>query len=50
MSKKPISVRIAKLFRKAEECTSAKKAKKILKKSDKLQHELDDTTTNSTKP
>lgn len=35
---KSITQKLSKLFVKAEECTSRKKALKILKKADKLQH------------
>ena len=38
---KPLYQKLAKLFTKAENCTSHKKAKKILKKANKLQNETD---------
>ena len=40
MSKSPVQ-KLAKLFTKADECTSRKKAKKILKKAIKLQQSND---------
>lgn len=34
--------KLSKLFTKAEECTSRKKARKIIKKATKLQQSIDD--------
>ena len=39
---KDIVQKLAKLFTKADECTSRKKARKILKKATKLQQSIDD--------
>ena len=39
---KDIVQKLAKLFTKADECTSRKKARKIIKKATKLQQSIDD--------
>ena len=39
---KDIVQKLAKLFTKADECTSRKKAQKIIKKATKLQQSIDD--------
>jgi len=39
---KDIVHKLAKLFTKADECTSRKKARKLIKKADKLQRSIDD--------
>ena len=39
---KSVVQKLAKLFTKADECTSRKKARKILKKATKLQDTIDD--------
>ena len=39
---KSVVKKLAKLFTKADECTSRKKAQKIIKKATKLQQSIDD--------